>query len=53
MSQCYECAFYANFERECLCPAKKVAYGRPLYDYIRTSGEAPACDFFVDIDEVM
>ena len=53
MSRCYECAHYSNFYHDCSCPAKNAAYDRPLDVRTCTSGEAPACAFFVDIDEVI
>ena len=53
MSRCYECAFYSNFYHDCSCPAKNAAYGRSIEERVKTSMEASACSFFVDIDEVM
>ena len=52
MRQCCECRFYSSFYHSCRCPAKNAVYARPLDMTVRASGEAPACSFFVDIDEV-
>ena len=53
MSQCYECVHYSVFFHCCYCRAKNIAYRNPIWKRTYVSGEAPACDFFVDIDEVM
>lgn len=53
MSQCYECAFYSDFYHTCSCPTKNAAYDRPLDVRTCVKGEAPACAFFKDLDEVI
>ena len=50
---CSECIYYSAFKHTCSCGMKNAVHFRPIRAEIRVEAESPACNYFVDVDEVM